>query len=428
MNPANHPAAPGRQRWRLPLALAITVVIAYLDRINITLAMPLIAAQYGWNDAQMQDYGSLLMSLFYVGYGFSGLLLSPWAARIGPRKGITLVIALASLFTALGAIFSQFLLLFMASRVMLGVVEGPHYPLSGMAIRNWFPAAERSRANSLFMAGLFTSVIAGPLLLVPLMDSFGWRATFVVLALAGFAISLPLINRYVFTHPAQDPRLGAKERDWIELAQQAVPGETAEQTGAGPLAAYPLYLVRRRDFQWLFLAGTLNNMVALGLMSWIPTFFTTVMGAEFSSLSWIAALPYLSGLLGLAFWSQVGDRLNQRGLAAGIGYLFVAALMYVSLTGTELTPTLIAMSLAVFSISAFTACEYAFAQRVVPQEHVAAGVGLYNGGAMIVGGGLGPFVASSILEPGGGFSLWLLIALALCTSASMIYLGRRLNY
>ena len=47
---------------------------------------------------------------------------------------------------------------------------------------------------------------------------------------------------------------------------------------------------------------------------------------------------------------------------------------------------------------------------------------------MIVGGGLGPFVASSILEPGGGISLWLLIGLALCTAALMAYLGKLVDY
>jgi hypothetical protein len=38
-----HGAPASAHRWRVPAVLAITVFIAYLDRINISLAMPLIA-------------------------------------------------------------------------------------------------------------------------------------------------------------------------------------------------------------------------------------------------------------------------------------------------------------------------------------------------------------------------------------------------
>ena len=82
---------------------------------------------------------------------------------------LALVLALASLFTAMGAFFSQFLLLFAASRVLLGVAEGPHFPLSGMTLKHWFPLEERARANSLLFAGIYLAIISGPILLVPLM-------------------------------------------------------------------------------------------------------------------------------------------------------------------------------------------------------------------------------------------------------------------
>ena len=391
--------SPGRYRWRVPLVLGITVIIAYLDRINITLALPLIAEQFQWSEAELQRNGGLLMSMFYVGYGLSGLLLSPFAATLGPRRGVVTILVLASLFTAMGAYLSQFLLLFAASRVLLGVAEGPHFPLGGMAVRHWFPPGERSRANSLLFAGVFVAVISGPLLLVPLMHGFGWRAAFLVLAIAGLGFSVPLVLRFVRDTPGDDPHIPAPERSWLEAHIE--PGGDS-----GPAMRYPLYLFRNTDFLLLLSVGTLSNLVTIGLTSWIPTYLTHNLGVPYEQLTWLASLPYLSGLLGLAFWAHVGDRSNRRGLVAAAGFLVLSGLIYV----------------------AFTSSEYAFAQRIIPARHIAAGIGLFNGISIVAGGSLAPILASGLLQEDGGYSLMLLVLLAIATAALMAILGRRQAY
>ncbi len=77
---ANH------RRWQLALVLGVTFFVGYLDRLNISFAVPLIAAESAWTEAQTREYGSLLMGLFYAGYGVANILLTPWAARLGPRR------------------------------------------------------------------------------------------------------------------------------------------------------------------------------------------------------------------------------------------------------------------------------------------------------------------------------------------------------
>ena len=412
--------SPGHYRWRVPVVLGITVIIAYLDRINITLALPLIAEQFQWSDSELQRNGGLLMSMFYVGYGLSGLLLTPFAATLGPRRAVVTILVLASLFTAMGAYLSQFLLLFAASRVLLGVAEGPHLPISGMAVRHWFPPGERSRANSLLFAGVFAAVIAGPLVLVPLMHGFGWRSAFLVLAIAGLGLSVPLVLRFVRDTPGDDPRIPGPERAW--LAAQVEPGDD------GPAMRYPLYLFRNKDFLLLLAAGTLNNIVTIGLTSWIPTFLTHKLGVQYEQLTWLASLPYLSGLLGLAFWAHIGDRSNRRGLIAAAGFTVLSGLIYVAFTSASVTVTITTMVLAVFCASAYTSSEYAFAQRIIPARHVAAGIGLFNGISIVAGGSLAPILASGLLREDGGYSLILLVVLAIATAALMAILGRRQAY
>jgi MFS family permease len=417
-----HGAPASAHRWRVPAVLAITVFIAYLDRINISLAMPLIAEQYQWSEDQIQHYGGLLMSLFYLGYGASCLLITPFAARLGPRRGIVIIIALASLFTALGAFASQFLLLFAATRILLGVAEGPHLPLGGTTIKQWFPLHERSRANSLFFGGMFVAIIAGPLLLVPLMNNFGWRAAFLMLATAGAALSIPLVLRYIYNTPTQDPHIPAAERQW--LCQEVDTVETSTE----PSRRFPLYLLKQPDFLLMLAAGTLNNVIAIGLTSWIPTFLTQGRGVAYEQLTWLASLPYVSGLLGLLVFSQWGDRSNRRGYIAAGGYAVLAVAICVALQAENFTLTFGAMALAVFCASAYTSGEYAFAQRIIPHRDIAAGIGMFNGISILVGGSLGPLAASSMLEEGGGSSLVIMVSVAVATGLIMGILGHLKRY
>lgn len=412
----------GRRRWRLPVVLAMTVLIAYLDRINITLALPLIAEQLSWTESELQRYGGLLMSLFYVGYGLSGLLITPLAARLGPRRGIIIILTLASLFTALSAFLSQFILLFAACRILLGAAEGPHFPLAGKAIKDWFPPDERSRANSILFSGIFLAIILGPLLLVPMMQAFGWRAAFLGLAVAGLAVSVPLVARFVFDTPGQDETLGSHERDWLQDHFEA---EELAANKSPEGSRYPLYLLKNQEFLLLLLAGTLNNVVSIGLTSWIPTYLTVTLGVPYEQLTWLASLPYAAGLAGLAFWSQLGDRTNRRGLVAAVGFVILAVLIYVAFTVDSLALTITAMVAAVFCASAYTTAEFAFAQRIIPHDDIATGIGLFNGVTIVLGGALAPLLASTLIgADGAGFSLWLLIVLAFLTAGVMATLGR----
>ena len=182
----------------------------------------------------------------------------------------------------------------------------------------------------------------------------------------------------------------------------------------------------------MLLGGTLNNAVALGVASWLPTYLSTLRGVAYGDLSYLAAIPYGASLIGLALWATLGDRSNRRALVAAGGYfcagiLAAAALAAGSANIVWLTITL--LSLAVFCFSAYTASEFAIVQRIVPQDRVASGVGLFNGLTTMIGGGAGPFLVGSIIDGGAGPSD-LATILGLCTLISLLLLAfsRHLRY
>lgn len=393
----------------------MTFLVAYYDRLNISLAMPLIAIENGWNEAETASNGALLMGLFYAGFGVANIFLTPLGARIGPRRSLVVIILLWSLFTALGALASQVLMVFMASRVLLGLAEGIHPPMMNQLTNTWFAPGERSRANSVWIAGLFLAILTAPLLLVPIMEQHGWRAGFYVLAVGGLLVSLPLVVRFVYDRPDRHPRVGA------DLA-----AEIERRAGSIDVADRPTWrLLLARPFQIMMLGGIINNAVALGVAGWLPTYLAALEGVQYGDLSILAAAPYGASLLGLGLWAQIGDKTNRRAVTAAAGYfgagiLATGAFMAGSAQVVWLTVAL--LSLAVFCVSAWTASEFAIVQRIVPRAHVASGIGLYNGLTTMIGGGLGPFVVGGIID-GGADTQDLVTILGLCTAVALLMLA-----
>ena len=409
----------GHRRWQLALVLLVTFFVGYLDRLNITFAVPLMAAEFRWSESQTQDYGSLLMGLFYAGYGLANIFLTPFAVKLGPRRSILIIVVLWSLFTALGAWVSQWLMVLMATRVLLGVSEGVHVPMMSQLTKTWFPLEERARANSVFVSGLFLAVILSPIMLVPLMMGFGWRTGFVLIALFGLLVSLPLVAWLVHDTPERHPDISPGELAYIAAGREREAAGEDTQMSWAALFAMPRFLL-------LAAIGTINNVVALGFSGWLPTYFTHNRGIAFADITYLVAVPYAFSLLGIGLWAWLGDRFNIRAPLAALGFAGAGAMIYVALQADSLAVVLVCFSLGVFLISAFNACEFAMLQRIVPLDKMAPAMGVYNGCTTIIGGGLGPFIVSPIITQGG--PSWLISAIALVNAALLLWAWRLIRY
>jgi sugar phosphate permease len=57
-------------RWRIPIVLGVTVFVNFLDRNNLSLALPRIAQDFGWSDRQVGSNGEWLLGSFFVSYAY----------------------------------------------------------------------------------------------------------------------------------------------------------------------------------------------------------------------------------------------------------------------------------------------------------------------------------------------------------------------
>ncbi|MEM6538829.1 MAG: MFS transporter [Pseudomonadota bacterium] len=420
------------RRWRLAWVLMISLFVGYMDRVNISLALPLMATELGWTDAELKSNGELLFSVFYIGYGAANIFLSPLAARIGPRRSLIIIVILWSIFTAVGAFASQLMLAFIASRVLLGLSEGVHFPMMTALTERWFPENERGRANSIWIAGLFLAVLGSPVLLVPAMSVFGWRVGFWGLALAGLAITLPLILRFVYDDPADAPDVSRYRQTPVDGSIGDRETENTPDGYTGDSRGRVIRLIQDPTFLLLLSAGILNNVVSLGLLSWVPSFFTRVKGLPYEDLAWAAALPYGASLIGVALWSNLGDRMSARAALAAIGYAGAGIAVFVSLTSSSIATVLTFFSVAVFFSAAYVAAEFALLQKALPRASIGGDVGLYNGLSTMIGGGLGPVIVSSIIgdpaEAGSVETLLIIPIICFSIAALLAVAYKRLRY
>ncbi len=416
-------AAPARSvRWRIPLALGVTFFVNYLDRNNLALALPQIAAGFGWTDKQTGEYGQYLLGAFFLALGLSNIFLSPLARRIGPRRSVILAIASFSVVTILQAPLGQYLIILILLRLLLGVGEGFHVPMMSEITSHWFPRSERSRANAIWNVGILLATALGPLLLVPLISAIGWRPTFAVLGFIGMFISIPLTLLVVRDQPRREDGVSEAEIAYIQQGNDAAVASGA----AEPTTSY----LRSPIFWLMALAGSLNAFCGFGALNWLPTYFARTKGIDFGNLGWPLAIIFSAGVAGVLLMAALGDRLNRRVLLMSAGYVVAAGMIYFATTMTALVPLVTLFALGVFFQSAYTGQEFAVVQRVVPEGSVGAGSGVYNGLSILVGGVGGSLIPGTIVALTGSFTAGMLsiVVGALLAAVTLFVLARALRY
>jgi MFS family permease len=157
-----------------------------LDRNNLAIVLPQIAREFGWDDRQIGQHGNLLLGAFYLTFGIAQVILSPLAERWGVKRSLMASVAGFSVCTMLFYPLGGSLGALIALRLLLGAAESVHMPMNSALVGRWFAPHERGRANAIYVAGILVALAVAPLIVVPLAERFGWRATFLLLGRQGW--------------------------------------------------------------------------------------------------------------------------------------------------------------------------------------------------------------------------------------------------
>ena len=224
---APHPGAAGRYRWFVCLLLFVVTVNNYMDRQLLSIAAPVLAAEYRFSNADIAAIANAFLIAYTVGQLFAGLFVD----RIGARRAMSLSVVVWSAMTGLMAV-GRSVVQFGALRFLLGMAESVNFPAGVKVCAEWFPPKERATAVGMFQSGSAIGAIITPAVAAYLISVFGWQAAFVVLAVPGL-IGVPIRLRY-YAPVEANTRVGDAERAHILAHRGEQAAVAAGQTSGGP--------------------------------------------------------------------------------------------------------------------------------------------------------------------------------------------------
>ena len=290
----------GRLRWLMIGLLFLATVINYIDRQTVSVLKTAISADLGLSNA---DYAAIQNS-FLVLYAISQMVSGRLYDRIGTRLGFIFSIVVWSAGALLHAL-ARTATEFRVYRGVLGFGEAGNWPGAAKLVGEWFPVSERALGMGIFNAGAALGGAVSPPVIAWLALAYGWRATFVVTGVLGFAWLVLWVVLYRV--PEQHPWITDAERAHIlsDRARDATPS-TAWRPGWLKLLTY------RQT--WAVVVGRfITDPIWWLYIFWLPSYFQEARGFSLQQIGMSAWLPFLCAGIGAIAGGWASGFLIQRG-------------------------------------------------------------------------------------------------------------------
>jgi sugar phosphate permease len=366
-----------------------------MDRVNLSVAVPLIMDEFHLNASQI----GVIISGLTIGYTIMNFPGGFLADRFSPKSILIIALVSWSFFTLATGFAWSFVSLFII-RILFGASEGPLGPCNTKIVSQWMLPRERGIASGLWLSAMTLGMVVGAPLSAYIIHTYGWRSVFYVFGVAG--VGLAVLTYYVLqSKPEEHPWMSKNE---LAIIRKHNPLEKMsarnESTGKMLLAIFSSPLA------WL-LALTYFGLTALywANVGWLPTYFVKARGSDILSSGLYSALPYFSASLGPVIIGAISDRLFKgwRSPLLIIVSLITVPFVFIAVNAAQLNTSLVAFCLAAFFDFAGIGLMWALSLELFSKERVAAASGfmLMWGSAA---GILSPIITGVILQNTGSFN------------------------
>ena len=399
-------------RYKMIGLLTLGSMINYADRVNISVAAPVMMLALGWDEKQF----GLIFSAFLAGYALlqfpGGLIADRWnACRV-------LIVACIgfSVFTALTPLGSLTFGVMLAIRFLVGAFESVSFPAYASLNSRWIPRHEYSRAQTLSVSGAYLGQVVSYPLTTWLVLSFSWPMAFYFNAAVGI-VWLIAWSLFATNTPAEHPKMTQAERQEIEANMAPRSRETVS----------PWALLKEPHVLFLSLSYLCLIYGLWMTVLWLPTYMVKVRGFTMQQMGWIGMIPPMASFIGLVGGGMLSDRLLQRGFTVRFARVqapafsialcipFLIAAVYVPWSGA---------SVACFAAYLFFLNIAGGGYWSVPLELnpklTGAIAGVMNGAGNCAGI-FGPMTAGYIVATTGNWTTPFLIAAALTLIAFLVF-------
>jgi sugar phosphate permease len=290
------------QRWLriIPTAL-IMYTIAYIDRTNISMALPSMSRALHMTPTQAGSAAGIFFWGYLVLQIPGGYMAEHWSAK---RFVSILLVAwgICSVACGLAHTARQFWVM----RLLLGVTEGGVWPATLVLLTHWFPRAERARANAYWILCQPAAVIVSSPLSGWILEHWDWRVLLISEGALPF-VWLAIWWRFIDDHPRQARWISAMERDHLE---STLLRESAELE---PVSPEPFLRTLARPQVWLMtVAYFLVCSGGYGYLFWLPSALKSMKNVSDLLVALLFAIPFLLAGVSLVLVSRHSDRTGER--------------------------------------------------------------------------------------------------------------------
>jgi MFS family permease len=247
-----------------------------------------------------------VVGAFTISYAAFEIPAGVWGDKYGPRNILTRIVLWWSAFTAMtGAVSSYGLLL--AVRFFFGAGEAGAYPNISASVSRWFPSGERARAVGItWMASRLGGALS-PLLVVPIQQLYGWRATFYIFGAVGLVWCA-----WWWSYYRDNPR------DKQGITQEELETIGVPQTAHVPHSLPWAQVLRNSNFWMILLMYHTYCWGSYFYLSWLHTYLQRGRGFSEDEMKIWSSLPFIVGACGNLTGGLLSDFHSQRdGLKIG---------------------------------------------------------------------------------------------------------------
>jgi len=295
----------GRLRWLLVAWMFAISATAYLDRVNISIAGPILQKEFGLSNTQL----GYVFSSFVIGYALFQVPGGRLVDRYGPRRTLLFATIWWAVFTSITAIvpsgMGSALLVLLSVRLALGLGEAVVYPSSNRLVSKWIPTTERGVANGVIFAGVGIGAGVTPPMVTYIIAHYGWHWTFWISAAIGLVIGVVWfwIAR---DEPQQHPWATAEE---VQIIKAGLP---AAATRPNAPALHWMQLTRSRSVMAMSLSYFAYGYTAYIYFTWFFIYLTRVRGLDLKSSAVFGMLPFLAMAIGSPLGGTISDFITRR--------------------------------------------------------------------------------------------------------------------
>jgi sugar phosphate permease len=389
---------PTRARYWVVFFAVTLAILAYIDRVAISKAAPMIMKDLNISKSEM----GMVFSAFAVAYALAeipGGFMGDW---LGPRKVLMRIVIWWSFFTAsVGFIYNHTVLVI--NQALFGAGEAGCFPNLTKTFTIWLQPHEKVKAQGIMWMAARWGGAFTPLLLVYLYNFVPWRIAFVVIASLGFIWAF-FFFRWFRDNPKDHP--GVNEAEWKLLE--------ANQHLAGSHTDVPWGKMVRRGSVWLLWAQYFLITYPWYLyITWLTTYLLEYRKFTEKEAALFAIFPLffggigciLSGFLLPHVAKMLGSADRARRTVATIGFVGAASFVFIHTQTADARLAMVFLGMASFCNDLVMPCAWGSCMDIGGKY-----AGTLSGSMNMMGnfaGFFSPWIGGIILDKTGDWNIYL---------------------